>query len=136
MRLPWSRLGPAFQRLWWATVVSDSANGVFWVASSLLAATRFRSPGAVAAVTVAATLPWLVAAAPIGVLVDSCERRPTAAVANTGRAVVMLVVAGLVLSGAAGVPLLVGGAFVPACSRRRSTRAPRQWSPSSSTWRG
>jgi hypothetical protein len=55
-------LGPAFRRLVASSAASNLADGLVKVGLPLLAARLTRSPALVAGVTVAASLPWLVAA--------------------------------------------------------------------------
>ncbi|MFF9001029.1 MFS transporter [Streptomyces achromogenes] len=90
-----------FRRFLTATAVSDTANGVFAVAATMTAAEHGHSSLAVAAVTVAATLPWLVAAAPAGIVVDRMDPVRALSLANVGRCVAMLALAVLIWTGTA-----------------------------------
>ncbi|MFJ8495612.1 MFS transporter [Streptomyces sp. NPDC094038] len=104
-----------FRKFLTATAVSDTANGVFAVAATMTTAATTHSAMAVAAVTVAATLPWLIAAVPAGVLVDRINPVRAITFANLGRCAAMLGLAGLIWAHAAlpvTVPLLV---FVVSC---------------------
>ncbi|MGV9254230.1 MFS transporter [Streptomyces sp. NPDC003697] len=105
----------AFTRFLTATAVSDTANGVFAVAATMTVAARAHSSVAVAAVTVAASLPWLIAAVPAGVLVDRINPVRAVTLANVGRCVAMLCLAALIwkdVALAVTVPALV---FVVSC---------------------
>jgi MFS family permease len=95
-----------------ASGVSGVGDGVRQAAIPLLAAALTRSPVAVAAVAVAQTLSWLVVSMPAGALVDRWDRRRTILTVNVIRGLLMLALGGLVVSGAARLPLLVALAFV------------------------
>ena len=68
--------GRPFARYWLSGFLADFGDGVRLAAFPLLAAQLTRSPVAVAAVTAVQGLPWLLAGAGLGVIVD----RPIAAV--------------------------------------------------------
>lgn len=88
------------------TALTNLADGVLKVALPLLAVTLTSSPGQVAAVAVALSLPWLLASLHVGVLTDRVDRRLLLSLANAAR---LLVVAGLlfaVVTGALTMPLL------------------------------
>lgn len=70
-------LGPRFHRLWSASGLSNLADGVFQVALPLLALRITRSPAAIAGVSLAARLPWLLFALQAGALADRLDRRRT-----------------------------------------------------------
>ncbi|MFI6623186.1 MFS transporter [Streptomyces sp. NPDC050528] len=104
-----------FRRFLTATAVSDTANGVFAVAATITVAEASHTAMAVAAVTVAATLPWLIAAVPAGVLVDRIGAVRAVTLANLGRCVAMGALAALIWADGAltvTVPALV---FVVSC---------------------
>ncbi|WP_046087922.1 MFS transporter [Streptomyces antioxidans] len=104
-----------FRKFLTATAVSDTANGVFAVAATITAAAASHSAMAVAAVTIAATLPWLIAAVPAGVLVDRIGAVRAVTLANLGRCAAMFSLAGLIWADVAlavTVPALV---FVVSC---------------------
>lgn len=58
-------LGADFRRLWLSSAVSNLGDGVRLTALPLLAAAVTRDPVAVAAVSVAAELPWLLVSLPM-----------------------------------------------------------------------
>ncbi|WHT15635.1 MFS transporter [Crossiella sp. CA-258035] len=104
-----------FHRLLGTTALSDSATGVVVVAGTLIAESATGSPLAVAAVSTAGSLPWLLFAVPAGVLVDATDRRRLLRLAQLGRGLVLLV-AGLLLSaGLSPVPVLVVSVFLAVC---------------------
>lgn len=72
-----SSLGPQFRRLWSASALSNLADGVFQVALPLLALRLTRSPAAIAGVSLASRLPWLLFALQAGALADRLDRRRT-----------------------------------------------------------
>jgi MFS family permease len=80
------RLGLAFWRLWSASTLSNLADGLVKIALPLVAVTLTDSPGLVAGVTLAVTLPWLLFALPAGALADRVDRRIAMATANVVRA--------------------------------------------------
>jgi MFS family permease len=90
-------LGRAYWRLWTAAAVSNLADGIFKVALPLVAIRLTRSPTLIAALTLAATLPWLVFALPAGALTDRLDRRLSMLGANAVRAALLGVIALAVL---------------------------------------
>src|SRR4029450_12693149 len=93
------RLGLAFWQLWSASALSNLADGLVKLALPLIAVTLTDSPGLVAGVTLAVTLPWLLFALPAGALADQIGRRIAMATAAVVRAAAMAVLA---------VPLVLG----------------------------
>ncbi len=109
MRTP---LGSSFWRLFAASASSNLADGVTRVALPLLAATITRDPLAIGALTALAFLPWLLVALPAGAVVDRVRRTRAMAVANTVRAVALVLLGVTVLTGSVGLPVLYAVAFV------------------------
>ena len=68
-------LGTSFWKLWSASALSNLADGLVKVALPLVAVTLTDSPGVVAGVALAVTLPWLLFALPAGALADRVDRR-------------------------------------------------------------
>lgn len=68
-------MGPAFNRMWAASMVSNLADGILMTAAPLLAITLTDNTVLIAAIGAMAMLPWLLFAIPIGVLVDRLDRR-------------------------------------------------------------
>lgn len=94
-----------------ATAVSSVGDGVFVAAAPLAAATVTRNPGAVALVTTAECLPWIVVAPFAGYYVDRWPKRPTMIVADLARTVLVAVLAVAVAVEAAPIPTLALCAF-------------------------
>lgn len=105
------RLSSGYWRVWWAGAIDTVGDGAFAAAVPLLAARLTRSPVLVSAVSAAAFLPWLLFSLPVGVVVDRHDRTRLMARAQLGQALVVVVVAILVATGAMGVGLLVVMAF-------------------------
>jgi MFS family permease len=87
------RLGLAFWQLWSASALSNLADGLVKIALPLVAVTLTDSPGLVAGVTLAVTLPWLLFALPAGALADRVDRRVAMVTANVLRAAAVAVLA-------------------------------------------
>jgi MFS family permease len=87
------RLGRAFWRLWSASSLSNLADGLVKIALPLVAITLTDSPGLVAGVALAVTLPWLLFALPAGALADRVDRRVAMVTANVVRAAAVAVLA-------------------------------------------
>lgn len=69
-----TRLGAPFWRVWAADTVDNLGDGALTAAVGLLATLITRDPRAVAVVTAASTLPWLLLTLPAGVLADRVDR--------------------------------------------------------------
>lgn len=107
-----TKLPAGFGRLWTAQTVSSLGDGVTHAALPLIALTLTRDPMALAVVTAAGTLPWLLFGVLGGALVDRWDRRRTMWVADTVRAALLAipaVAAGLDLLS---IPLLAAVAFL------------------------
>ena len=87
------RLGRPFWQLWSASSLSNLADGLVKIALPLIAATLTDSPGLVAGVTLAVTLPWLLFALPAGALADRVDRRLAMVTADVVRAAAVAVLA-------------------------------------------
>jgi MFS family permease len=107
-----SPLGRDYRRLWTAAGVSTLGDGVRLAALPLLAASITRDPGAVAAVTLAGGLPWLLFSLLSGAVVDRVDRKRVMWMVDSGRALVMFGLATAVVSDATSIPLLVVVAFL------------------------
>ncbi|MFD7867711.1 MFS transporter [Streptomyces sp. NPDC059783] len=101
-----------FGRLWTAQTVSSFGDGVTHAALPLLALALTRDPMALAVVTAAGTLPWLLFGVLGGALVDRWDRRRTMWVADTARAVLLAIPAVAVVLDALSIPLLAAVAFL------------------------
>src|SRR5215204_6865862 len=92
-------LGGSFRRLWTATVASNLGDGLVAAAFPLLAASITRSPTAIAGLSVAAGLPWLVFGPFAGAIVDRHDRRRWMIVFDLGRPSVVAALALLIVVG-------------------------------------
>ncbi|HEY0120101.1 MAG TPA: MFS transporter [Cellulomonas sp.] len=98
-----------FARLMTASGLSNLADGVLKTAVPLVALRYTTSPALIAGLSFAMTLPWLVAALPAGALVDRWDRRATMLVANSVRAVVLVLVVLVAGTGHGSIWLLYAG---------------------------
>ena len=86
-------LGPAFNRMWGASLASNLADGVLIAAAPLLAVTLTKNPVLISAISALVMLPWLLFAIPIGAIVDRVDRRFLLAGANAARFVIAALIA-------------------------------------------
>ncbi|MDD9381156.1 MFS transporter [Streptomyces sp. ZAF1911] len=106
------KLPTGFGRLWTAQTVSSLGDGVTHAALPLLALTLTRDPMALAVVTAAGTLPWLLFGILGGALVDRWDRRRTMWVADAARAVLLAIPAAAAVLDVLSIPLLAAVAFL------------------------
>ena len=85
-------LGPGFNRLFSASVISNLADGLLAVAAPLLAITLTKDPILISMLSAFVMLPWLLFAIPIGLIVDRVDKRLLVTFTNSLR----FVIAGLV----------------------------------------
>ncbi|MET7346014.1 MFS transporter [Streptomyces sp. NPDC005547] len=107
-----TKLPDGFGRLWTAQTVSSLGDGVTHAALPLIALTLTRDPMALAVVTAAGTLPWLIFGVLGGALVDRWDRRRTMWVADTVRAVLLGIPAVAAWLDMLSIPLLAAVAFL------------------------
>ncbi|GAA1721395.1 MFS transporter [Nonomuraea bangladeshensis] len=107
-----TKLPTGFGRLWTAQTVSSLGDGVTHAALPLLAVTLTRDPMALAVVTAAGTLPWLLFGVLGGALVDRWDRRRTMWVTDAARAVLLAVPAAAAALDVLSIPLLAASAFL------------------------
>lgn len=113
-----------FARYWLSGFLADFGDGVRLAAFPLLAAQLTRSPAAVAAVTAAQGLPWLLLGGGLGVVVDRTDRRRLMVAVDVARAAVIVALAAAILAHSAGLWLIYLTAFVTgAGSALRDTAA-------------
>lgn len=116
MTTPAPRLPASFIRLAWSNLAAQSAEQVALAAAPLVAVLAL---GAGAAETgllqTALTLPFLLLAIPAGVLADRLSRRGLMVAAEALRALALLAILALVLSGHVTWPLLAALGFLAAC---------------------
>ncbi|MER7083177.1 Predicted arabinose efflux permease, MFS family [Saccharopolyspora kobensis] len=95
------------------TAITNLADGVVKMALPLMATTLTSSPGLVAAVSLTLTLPWLLTALHVGVLVDRFDRRKLLWLANFMRLLTLAVLLFVHFSDGITIPLLlIGGAVL------------------------
>jgi MFS family permease len=104
-------LGPAYWRLWWASAVSTTGDGVLVAALPLLAVTITRNPVQISMVTAAEFLPWLLLSLPAGVLVDRHDRATLMRRAQVLQGSVIAVLTVLVLARRSDIAVLAAAAF-------------------------
>jgi MFS family permease len=98
--------------LYVATAVSSFGDGIFAAAIPLAAAALTRDPTAVAIVSAAEMIPWVVIGPFAGALVDRLPYRAVMISADLGRLLVLALVAIAIGTGHASVPLLALAAFL------------------------
>jgi len=86
------KLGPAFNRLFSASVISNLSDGLLAVAAPLLAISLTRDPILISMLSAFVMLPWLLFAIPIGLIVDRSDKRLLIAFTN----LIRFITAGLV----------------------------------------
>ncbi len=106
------KLPAGFGRLWTAQTISSLGDGVTHAALPLLALTLTRSPMALAVVTAAGTLPWLLFGVLGGALVDRWDRRRTMWVTDAARAMLLVIPVAAAALDVLSIPLLAAVAFL------------------------
>jgi len=86
------KLGPAFNRLFSASVISNLSDGLLAVAAPLLAISLTKDPVLISMLSAFVMLPWLLFAIPIGLIVDRSNKRLLITLTNSIR----FITAGLV----------------------------------------
>jgi len=86
------KLGPAFNRLFSASVISNLSDGLLAVAAPLLAISLTKDPILISMLSAFVMLPWLLFAIPIGLIVDRSDKRLLVTFTNSIR----FIAAGLV----------------------------------------
>lgn len=86
-------LGGAYWRLWTASAVSNVGDGVLVAALPLLAASVTSDRIAIALVSTAFTVPWLLLALPAGAVVDRSDRRRVLVITDVCRAALVAAIA-------------------------------------------
>ncbi|MGW4489761.1 MFS transporter [Amycolatopsis sp. NPDC004368] len=104
-------LGPRFLGLWCSTALSDTGNGIFTIGATLLAIHTLESPALVGILLTLATIPWLVAAIPAGLVVDRMDGHRVIQFANLARAGTMLAVGVISAAGHISAVILVVAVF-------------------------
>ena len=86
------KLGPAFNRLFSASIISNLSDGLLAVAAPLLAISLTKDPVLISMLSAFVMLPWLLFAIPIGLVVDRSDKRLLVTLTNSIR----FITAGLV----------------------------------------
>lgn len=94
------------------TAVTNLTDGVTKVAFPLVAISLTDSPALVSGVLLTLTLPWLLVAMHVGVLVDRSDRRKLLWLANTMRMTVVLSLFTAVATDVVSLPMLYGGGLI------------------------
>jgi MFS family permease len=105
-------MGPAFNRMWASSIVSNLSDGILIAAAPLLAISLTDSTVLISAIGAMVMLPWLLFAIPIGVLVDRIDRRFILAGANATRSAVVGVLALLIATDHVTIYWLLVASFV------------------------
>jgi MFS family permease len=105
-------LGPDFNRIWSAGLITNLADGVLRLASPLLAITLTRDPVLISLLSALSLLPWLFFAVPIGAVVDRVDRRKALFLGNLARAIIGLVVSYIVYQDAMTIEILLLATFL------------------------
>ena len=87
-KLKTEKLGPAFNRLFSASVISNLADGLLAIAAPLLAITLTKDPVLISMMSALVMLPWLLFAIPIGLIVDRVDKRLLITCTNSLRFVI------------------------------------------------
>lgn len=106
------KLPGGFGRLWTAQTASSLGDGVTHAALPLLALTLTRDPMALAVVTAAGTVPWLLFGVLGGALVNRWDRRRTMWVVDMARTVLLGLAAAAAVLDVLSIPLLAAVAFL------------------------
>lgn len=105
------RLGPRFWRMWAAMASSSMGDGIFFVALPLLALQYTRSPLSIAGIVIAAQVPAIFAALPVGTLADRLNRRRLILTIQAARFAILTAFSLVTLVGAGNLTLIYLTAF-------------------------
>lgn len=105
-------MGPAFNRMWASSLVSNLSDGILVAAAPLLAISLTDSTVLISAIGAMVMLPWLLFAIPIGVLVDRVDRRFILAGANATRSAIVGGLALLIATDHVTIYWLIATAFI------------------------
>lgn len=105
-------MGPAFNRMWAASIVSNLSDGILIAAAPLLAISLTDSTVLISAIGAMVMLPWLLFAIPIGTLVDRVDRRFVLAGFNALRSAIVGVLALLIATDHVTIYWLLVASFV------------------------
>ena len=105
-------MGPAFNRMWASSIISNFSDGILIAAAPLLAISLTDSTVLISAIGAMVMLPWLLFAIPIGVMVDRLDRRFILAGANATRSAVVGLLALLIATDNDSIYWLLFASFV------------------------
>ena len=105
-------MGPAFNRMWAASIISNLSDGILIAAFPLLAISLTDSTVLISAIGAMVMLPWLLFAIPIGVMVDRIDRRFILAGANATRSAVVGLLALLIATDRVSIYWLLLSSFI------------------------
>ena len=105
-------MGPAFNRMWASSIISNFSDGILIAAAPLLAISLTDSTVLISAIGAMVMLPWLLFAIPIGVIVDRVDRRFILAGANATRSAVVGLLALLIATDNDSIYWLLFASFV------------------------
>lgn len=105
-------MGPAFNRLWASSLVSNLADGVLMAAAPLIAISLTDSTVLISITGAMVMLPWLLFAIPIGAMVDRVDRRYILATSNAIRSAVVGAAALAIATDRLTIYWLIAAAFV------------------------
>ena len=105
-------LGPAFNRLWSASLASNLADGLLKTSAPLLAATLTKDPLIISLMAALLMLPWLLFAIPIGGLVDRLDRKLLLASSNAVRFLMAAFLSVTIALDLVSIPILYTVVFV------------------------
>lgn len=107
-----ARLGRSFRWLLASSVVTNTGDGVALAAGPLLIASLTRDPFLVSLAVLSQYLPSLLFGVVAGAAADRFDRRRVIALVNIGRAVVLAVLAGTILSGSVTIAIVLAALFL------------------------
>jgi MFS family permease len=106
------RLGPRFRWLLASSWVSNLGDGIALAAGPLLVASETRSPILVSMAVLLQQLPWLVFGLHAGAIADRVDRVRLVVVANLLRAVVLVALVAMIVTGVVNIGVVLGALFL------------------------
>jgi MFS family permease len=107
-----TRLGRSFGWLLASSIVTNVGDGIALAAGPLLVASQTRDPFIVSMALLSQQLPNLLFGIPAGAIADRIDRRRIVASVNLVRAAVLAILAGTIVSGSVGIPVILLALFV------------------------
>ncbi|CUR56652.1 Major facilitator superfamily MFS_1 [metagenome] len=106
------RLGTPFRWLLGSSWTSNLGDGIALAAGPLLVASQTRDPLLVALAVLLQQLPWLVFGLYAGALADRLDRKLVVIAVDLARAVVLMVLAGSIVTGQVSIAIVLGAMFL------------------------